>query len=88
MTKDSEIIRKEMDEIADNENVQNAVKAVGAQYVLLLDQGVPWEDGVWMSEYHEGAVQNWNGLNGITDDTPGFEVVLADGDMRLYKIVD
>lgn len=88
LTKDSEIIRKEMDEIADNENVQNAVKAVGAQYVLLLDQGVPWEDGVWMSEYHEGAVQNWDGLNDITDDTPGFEVVLADGDMRLYKIVD
>lgn len=88
LTKNSEIIRKEIDEIAESESVQNAVKAVGAQYVLLLDQGVPWEDGVWMSEYHEGAVQNWDGLNGITDDTPGLEVVLADGDMRLYKIVD
>lgn len=88
LTKDSETIRKEMNEIASNENVQNAVKAIGAQYVLLLDQGVPWEDGIWMSEYHEGAPQSWDGLNNITDDTPGFEVVLADGDMRLYKIVD
>lgn len=88
LTKDSETIRKKMNEIASNENVRNAVNAIGAQYVLLLDQGVPWEDGVWMSEYHEGAVQSWDGLNDITDDTPGFEVVLADDDMRLYKIVD
>lgn len=28
----------------------------------------------------------WEGLANLTDDTPGFETILADGDMRLYKI--
>ena len=27
-----------------------------------------------------------SGISSIDDDTPGFEVVLSEGDMRLYKI--
>ena len=27
-----------------------------------------------------------DGLNKVTDETPGYELILADGDMRLYKI--
>ena len=28
----------------------------------------------------------WCGIRAINDETPGFEVVLAEGDMRLYRI--
>ena len=30
---------------------------------------------------------DWQGIFSIADDTPGFEVVLSEGDMRLYRIV-
>jgi hypothetical protein len=29
----------------------------------------------------------FEGISSITDDTPGFETVLSDGNMRLYRIV-
>ena len=29
----------------------------------------------------------WTGIDAINDQTPGFEVVLSEGDMRLYRIV-
>ena len=32
--------------------------------------------------------ENWTGITRITEDTPGFELVLSEGDMRLYKIVE
>ena len=34
----------------------------------------------------EDYEMGWKGLANLTDDTPGFETILADGDMRLYKI--
>ena len=35
--------------------------------------------------YDDGAL--WRGIDGIDEDTPGFELVLKRDDMRLYKIV-
>lgn len=90
-------IRASLDDIATNADVAKAVEEIGAQYVLLLDQGsaedlerieegddedVPARAFFW-SYYPE----QWSGIEGITDDTPGFEVVLSEGDMRLYRIV-
>ena len=31
--------------------------------------------------------EEWVGIDGIRDDTPGFRVLLSQGDMRLYEIV-
>lgn len=31
--------------------------------------------------------ENWTGVTNIDENTPGFELVLSEGDMRLYKIV-
>ena len=28
----------------------------------------------------------WSGIRAIDDSTPGFETVLSEGDMRLYRI--
>ena len=85
----SALIREHLSEYATNEDVQNAVKYTGAEYVLLLDKNVAYDKGIWLGQYHEKDGDDWVGINSIDDDTPGFEVVLAEGDeMRLYKIQD
>ena len=83
----SVLLRKHLCDIAHNADVQDAVRQTGAQYVLLLDKDVSFEDGVWLDQFKEKYVKNWKGIESIDDDTPGFRVVLAKGDqMRLYQI--
>ncbi len=83
-TPESCIIRNSLRTIADNGYVQEAVESIGAEYVLQLDQGEPDVESPHLFTYENG--KKWRGIDGIRDDTPGFEVVLAEGDMRLYKI--
>lgn len=83
-TSESRIIRNSLRNIADNQYVQDAVRSIGAQYVLQLDQGEPGIESPHLFTYENG--KKWRGIDGIRDDTPGFEVVLAEDDMRLYKI--
>ena len=81
------LIRTKLNEYAINEKVREAVKQTEAEYVLLLDKGIPYEEGVWIPQYKKGQVQSWKGIDAINDDTPGFEVVLSeDDDLRLYKM--
>lgn len=44
----------------------------------------PYVESPHLFTYGEG--EQWRGIDSIRDDTPGFEAVLAEGDMRLYKI--
>lgn len=83
---DSKLIRLKIDEYADNEKVREAVKRSGSKYLLLLDQNVYDEsqERFWFDHYYEDF---WVGIDAVTDDTPGFKVVLAEGDMRLYEIL-
>ena len=81
----SALIRERLNELASNEDVQEAVRESGAEYVLLLDQGNVEAQPKRDSKYRE---KQWVGLESITDDTPGFSVVLGDDDMRLYRIDD
>ena len=83
---EADSIREGMKDFVSDPAIKKAVEDTGATYLLMLDQGVSYEDGKWITTYHESYVPMWDGLNKITDDTPGLEVVLADGDMRLYKI--
>lgn len=85
-TLDSRIIRTNLDQIATSEQVREAVRDIGAEYLLLLDVGVPPEQRPHLFTYENGRL--WGGLEAIDDDTPGFEVVLRENDMRLYRIVD
>lgn len=80
----SQVMRTSLADYTENPAVQQAVKDLGVEYVLILDQGGEQSDqrrflGVYYPE-------QWVGFNKITDETPGFEVVLAEGDMRLYRI--
>ncbi len=82
----SDIIREQLDDIATNSSVQDAVKNLGAEYVLKLDQGDQYvRANPYLWSYRE---EDWTGIDSIDDDTPGFEIVLSEGDMRLYRIVD
>lgn len=78
----SKLIRTMLDEIASNNDVKGAVDSVGAKYVLKLHQDPKSnDDRNWWDP------DEWIGLDSITDETPGFETVLSDGDMRLYRIL-
>lgn len=74
-----------LDELADNPQVRKAVDNLGTEYVMLLDDGHEPYDNSWVwGGYDE---KNWKGINAIDEDTPGFELVLSEGDMKLYRIL-
>lgn len=96
-TDTAKTIRLHLNEYATDKDVQKAVEETGARYLIMLDMGVKYPDedhlddfSRWIYQYQsEKAWERWKGINAINDDTPGFEVVLAEGDeMRLYRIVD
>lgn len=84
-TQESASIRMSLNEISSSRSVQDAVKKTGARYLLLLDGPKPTEGDVYtmLGDYRADI---WAGLN-VDDDTQGFELVLSDGVLRLYKIV-
>jgi len=82
---ESQVIRDSLSEIETNTKVKDAVQAIGAQYVLVLDQDESQEDTQHFWSYYP---EQWTGIESINDSTPGFSVVLARDDMRLYKIND
>lgn len=84
-TSESVVIRNGLCDLEGDEAVREAVSSIGAQYVLQLDQGQPGVSRDYLFTYGNG--EQWQGIDAIRDDTPGFEVVLAEGDMRLYRIV-
>lgn len=83
-TAESVAIRRGLCNVARDEDVREAVRSIEAQYVLQLDQGQPGVPRAYLFTYEGG--EKWQGIDAIRDDTPGFEVVLAEGDMRLYRI--
>lgn len=85
-TDEGELIRTELDKIASNNDVRKAVEKIGAKYVLVLDQDIPFDEGKWLAQYSESKTKQWAGINAINDSTPGFRIVLSSGDMRLYEI--
>lgn len=83
-TPESKLIRTSLYNYVTDKEVQQAVQSIGAKYVLLLDQGREWDDMPKLPQ--SKSSENWIGIDSIDDSTPGFKVVLAEGDMRLYEI--
>ena len=75
-------------DVAKDDSVAAAVKRLGVRYVMQLDQGSSMtgmnKDGWTYDVGYEP--KEWIGINSIRDDTPGFKLVLSEGDMRLYQI--
>lgn len=83
-TADQKAIQAYLYDYAYDPAVQAAVKNLGAKYVLQLDAGhIPYH-----RTWPDFIPENWEGISEITEDTPGFELVLSEGDMRLFKIKD
>lgn len=79
----SALIRERLDEVASDDEVRDAVHDLGVEYVLQLDHAGGDEDATFLFCYEP---QEWEGIDAVDDVTPGFEVVLSEGDMRLYRI--
>ena len=62
--------------------IQEAVKASGARYVLLLDSDKCKSRG-HVFTYNP---DDWDGIEKINDKTPGFTLLKKSGHSRLYRI--
>lgn len=87
----SAAIRSRLYDISEDEEVAAAVESVGVNYVLLLDMSeYEMREGetssFMVSENFEFPYNSWKGILELDDDTPGFELILSEGTMRLYKI--
>ena len=83
---DARVIDADLVDITTDKEVASLVNNLNAKYVLLLDID---EDAEEATVYEDGFNRKrWRGLVELDDDTPGFEIVLSKGDMRLYRIVD
>lgn len=83
-TTESRIIREHLNEYASNPDVQEAVEAIDARYVLQLRDG-GYEAGFinLRGDYNE---TQFIGITSITEDTPGFTCVYDIGILKLYEI--
>lgn len=82
---DNLILDRHLNKVSWSRVVRNAVKNAGVQYVLQLDQPNDSEASFYGAFYDP---DKWTGVLTIGETTPGFECILSDGDMRLYRIVD
>ena len=84
---DSKIIRLKLNEFATNKEVQDAVRRIGAEYVLLLTETRSATSFIDLrGSYHP---EQFVGVKAITPETPGFELIASypDSKMGLYRIV-
>lgn len=84
-TAESVAIREGLSRYAEDDAVREAVSSIEARYVLLLDAPA-YADGSTGHQLFTYDADEWRGVEGVTDDTPGFKTVLSEGDMRLYEI--
>ena len=77
------VLRTKLCDYAASDEVREAVEKTGARYVMLLDEKSCDDRTVVKLRYKE---EDWVGIESITQDTPGFTLVLSEGDMRLYRI--
>lgn len=83
-TPESRCIRASLSEFSSNDEVRSAVKAIGAKYVVQLSQ--EGSDCSLINLREDYKPQSFAGISAITEDTPGFTLVLREGDLKLYQI--
>lgn len=82
-SEESALIRTQLCDIESSPAVRDVVDRLGAKYVLILDDQSGDERTVSKLRY---APEKWRGIESITPETPGFKLLLSEGDMRLYEI--
>ncbi|WP_338041729.1 DUF6541 family protein [Muricaecibacterium torontonense] len=76
----SRTLRLKLAEYATNPDVQYAVESTGAKYVLKLEGS--HETG----HFHTYQAKDWVGIDSITPETPGFKLLISNGEMQFYEI--
>lgn len=85
MTDDAKTLITRLNNLSTDAEVQGIIDELDAKYVLLLDEGFAPESSVYWDKYND---KQWSGFARITDQAEGLDLVLSEGDMRLYRIVD
>lgn len=83
-TPQSLVIRTSLCDLATNPEVRQAVDDVGARYVLVLDD--TYSSSSFLKVRSNVADGAYDGISGISPDTPGFTLVLSSGHCHLYRI--
>ena len=80
----SRLLRRELAFALDGSrpDVIAALEDTGARYLLVLTR----DQEEMAAAYVPYRPRDWRGIQPLGDDTPGLETVLAEGDMRLYRI--
>lgn len=78
------ILRTELCNVASSEEVQQTLEDLDAHYLMMLDTPRDENSTVVNLRYEK---ENWQGIESINENTPGFKLLLSKGDMRLYEIV-
>ncbi len=81
--KENKIIRLNLRDVATSKEVQDVVEKWDVHYVMYLDDLSSKHPTYNPHRYKE---ENWVGIEGITEETKGFKLVLSEDDMRLYEI--
>lgn len=81
---ESRVLRHSLASYKDNEEARLALGRTNAKYVLLLDSSQR-DDRKHVFTYH---TEDWMGIDSVSESTEGFDLVLSEGDMKLYKITD
>lgn len=83
-TEHSWLYRKQLSNYLNCQQIRDALKNDHIEYVLMLDDGDSKDEP---ERFFIGYNENdWSGLASINENTPGFSLVLAKDDMKLYKI--
>ncbi len=82
--RDSKLIREQLNEYATNPEVAHAVETLGVKYVLLLNSEEAYEG--LDDETREFRRGKFKGILDVAQDAHGFELILEDGDFKLYKV--
>lgn len=82
-TADMSLINTGVNRVAFDDDVKKALDNEGIRYLVLFDYGNETGQGLNYTEYNPDC---WTGVEGVTDQTNGFTLLLSNGDMRLYRI--
>lgn len=77
-------LARHLHEYSSDTTVQTMISDLDARYVLLLDAGFAKSSTLYWESYTSAG---WQGFISLANNTTGFELVLSEGDMRLYRIV-
>lgn len=80
---DNTLIRTKLAEVSTNAEIANLLRELDAHYLLLLDASDSPDPTKTDRRYDE---DKWIGIESIDENTPGFSLLLSEGDMRLYEI--